>query len=115
MDSMRETLRTGYTLDELVRKASAAQRRMDQTATYAEVRERVERQGDWLVEALLESRDEYNEEREKKKAGEDDQRLEDLKVYIKAHVKAYATGLQWMLGAVLLIQILCVIRLFGGI
>jgi hypothetical protein len=64
-------------------------------------------QGDWLAEALVGARSE-NDEAEKRKE------LEKLQAYIKAHIKAYALGIQYLLAVVLCLQVVCVVRLFWG-
>jgi hypothetical protein len=107
MDSMRDSLRSGYTLDELRRLASAIQERDDRGAAPAVVREVVDERGDWFGETLLRSAAQYHKEEKKNEN-------EDLKNYIKTHIKAYLLPVDCMLGAILCIQVLFLVRLFGG-
>ena len=99
MDSLRDSLRTGHTLDELVRMASAAQdgRRAGHDTGRGE--------RDWLVESLLGAKSQQDESEKR-------QELEKLKSYIKDHVKAYARGIQCLLAVVLFLQLVCLVRLF---
>jgi hypothetical protein len=107
MDSVRDSLKTGYTLRELARAASAAQDgRPGGHGIGSE-------QGDWLAESLLEATG-YHRELEKLEALEKREELEKLKEYIKTHVKAYTLGIQCVLGVVLLLQVVCLVRLFWG-
>ena len=101
MDSLRDSLRTGHTLDELVRMASAAQ---DGRRGGHEI---VGGERDWLVETLLGARSQQDE-------SEKQQELEKLKSYIKDHIKAYARGIQCLLAVVLVLQLVCLVRLFWG-
>jgi hypothetical protein len=101
MDGLRESLRTGYTLDGLVRAASAAR---DGARGGHQIGGE---QGDWLADSVLGAARRHDESEKLKE-------LEELKAYIKAHIKAYAVGIQCLLAVVLCLQVVCVVRLFWG-